>query len=162
MMSSVAAERPATALSRAALVDGSSFDSQRSQSCRDVSHTRTCRSVLCTSFDLSRKIPESSRTCAGPNAALRGPERRFEHAPLSTVRHALCDQDAPAESAAEESAHEQAFLERVRVREDVLESARRSVVSTVRCCAPRDCQCACSALGGRVIRTPKRARCTKT
>jgi hypothetical protein len=56
-------------------------------------------------------------------ADLRGPKRRVEHAPLGAVRRALGDQDAPAESAAEESAHEQALLEGVRVREDVLDGA---------------------------------------
>jgi hypothetical protein len=50
-MSSVAAEWPATALSY------------------DVSYTRTSRNGMRTSFDLSRKMAESSRTCAGPNVA---------------------------------------------------------------------------------------------
>jgi hypothetical protein len=61
---------------------------------------------------LVRFVEEDTRELAD----LRGPKRRVEHAPLGTVRRALCDQDAPAEGAAEESAHEQALLEGVRVR----------------------------------------------
>jgi hypothetical protein len=71
---------------------------------------------MCTSFDL---VEEDGRELAD----LRWPERRVEHAPLGTVRRALGYEDAPAEGAAEEPAHEQALLEGVRVREDVLERA---------------------------------------
>jgi hypothetical protein len=77
---------------------------------------------------------EDEETICAPRATCRGrsrelanlgrPERGIEDAALGAVRRVLGDEGAPAEGAAEESAHEQAVLKRVRLREDVLDRTK--------------------------------------
>jgi hypothetical protein len=111
MISSVAAEWPATALSF------------------EVSYTRTHRNGMCTSFDLSRDMAESSRTCAGPNAR------------LSMRRWARCG--APSATRTPQPRARRRNRRTNRLSSNVVECAgtcwraRRLVVTAVRCCAPQ-------------------------
>jgi hypothetical protein len=70
---------------------------------------------LRTSFNLSRKLRESSSTCADLNSGLS--TRRW--APCGALSATL----RTSRRVAEEKINEQGFIERERVREDVLEGA---------------------------------------